>query len=67
MAAAGLPHTATAVAGLYAGIVDTFVLDERDASERPAIEQLGLAVTTADTLPLAPSRVDLARLVLTLA
>jgi LPPG:FO 2-phospho-L-lactate transferase len=67
MAAAGLPHTATAVAGLYADILDAFVLDERDASERPAIEQLGLAVTTADTLATASARVDLARLVLTLA
>ena len=67
MAAAGLAHTATAVAGIYAGIVDVFVLDERDSGERPAIEQLGLAVTTTDTLATGPGRVDLAQLVLALA
>ena len=68
MAAAGLPHTATAVAGIYAGIIDAFVLDERDTPERPAIEQLGLAVTTANTLASTTrARIDLAQLVLTLA
>ncbi|HKY76269.1 MAG TPA: 2-phospho-L-lactate transferase CofD family protein [Acidimicrobiia bacterium] len=67
MESAGLAHTATAVAQLYADVIDVFVLDERDASERPAIEQLGLAVTTTDTLAPAPARADFAQLVLTLA
>jgi LPPG:FO 2-phospho-L-lactate transferase len=67
MAAAGLAHTATAVAGLYAGIIDAFVLDERDTPERPAIEQLGLAVTTANTLAQGHARAAFAQHVLTLA
>lgn len=67
MESAGHAHTATAVAHLYADFVNAFVLDERDASERPAIEQLGLAVTTTDTLATGAGRVALAQLVLTLA
>jgi LPPG:FO 2-phospho-L-lactate transferase len=67
MESAGLTHTATAVARLYADCLNGFVLDERDASERPAIEGLGLAVTTADTLATGAARIDLAQLVLTLA
>jgi LPPG:FO 2-phospho-L-lactate transferase len=66
MESAGLPHTATAVAGLYADLVDRFVLDERDASEHDAIEALGLQVVTADTLPRGAARVDLAKTVLSL-
>ena len=46
MAAAGLDHTATAVAGIYADIVDAFVLDERDAGEADAIRALGIEVVT---------------------
>ena len=64
MAAAGLPHTAAAVAGLYAGIVDGFVLDRRDAVEADAIRALGPEVLLADTLAAAPGRVALAEAVL---
>jgi len=66
MAAAGLPHTATAVAGHYAGIVDRFVLDERDAGEADAIRALGLDVFLADTLARDEGRVALAEAVLAL-
>jgi LPPG:FO 2-phospho-L-lactate transferase len=64
MAAAGLPHTAAAVAGLYAGIVDGFVLDERDIDEADAIRTLGLEVLAADTLATGDGRVSLAKGVL---
>jgi len=66
MAAAGLPHSATAVAGLYADILDGFVLDERDAGERGAIAELDLQVVTADTLAQGAHRVTLAEAVLEL-
>ena len=47
---ASLGHEATAlgVARLYDGLVDRFVVDERDAELRPRIEALGMAV---DVLP----------------
>jgi LPPG:FO 2-phospho-L-lactate transferase len=64
MAAAGLTHTATAVAGLYADLVDGFVLDERDAAEAAGIRALGVEVRTADTLAVGPGRVRLAEAVL---
>jgi LPPG:FO 2-phospho-L-lactate transferase len=63
---AGLDHTATAVAGLYADLVDGFVLDERDAAEQGSIESLGLQVVAADTLATGPARVTLAESVLSL-
>ena len=66
MAAAGLPHTATAVAGLYADIVDWFVLDERDAGEADAIRALGVDIVLADTLATGAGRVALAEAVLDL-
>ena len=64
MASAGLPHTATAVAGLYAGIADVFVLDQRDAAEAGAIEAHGVKVLLADTLASGANRVRLAEAVL---
>jgi LPPG:FO 2-phospho-L-lactate transferase len=64
MAAAGRPHTATAVADLYADIVDGFVLDERDAGEADAIRDLGIDVRLADTLATGAGRVALAEAVL---
>jgi len=67
MAAAGLPHSATAVAGLYAGLADTFVLDERDAAEAADGRALGLEVVTADTLATGAGRVALAEAVLATA
>jgi LPPG:FO 2-phospho-L-lactate transferase len=64
LASAGLDHTATAVAALYAGLADTFVLDERDASESAAIEGLGMSVVQADTLATGRGRITLAECVL---
>jgi hypothetical protein len=52
------------VAGLYAGIVDGFVLDERDIDEADAIRTLGLEVLAADTLATGDGRVSLAKGVL---
>ena len=64
MGAAGLDHSATAVAGLYADVLDVFVLDERDSAESEAIAALGVRVVTADTLATGAGRVALARTVL---
>ena len=64
---AGLPHTAAAVAGLYADLVDAFVLDERDAAEADEIRALGLNVLTADTLAAGDGRVAFAQAVLGVA
>lgn len=65
LAAAGVEHSAAAVAGLYAGFADGFVLDERDAGEAPAVAALGLKAVTADTLAApGPGRVTLAETVL---
>jgi LPPG:FO 2-phospho-L-lactate transferase len=64
MAAAGLPHSATAVAGLYADIAEGFVLDERDAAEADGIRALGVDVVLADTLATGTGRVALAEAVL---
>jgi LPPG:FO 2-phospho-L-lactate transferase len=50
LAAHGLPHTASAVASLYADFVDLFVLDEYDAHEAAVIEALGMKVMLASTL-----------------
>ena len=67
MAAQGLEHSATAVAGLYADFLDTFVLDRRDASEADAIRALGVDVVTGDTLAAGDGRVRLAETVIGLA
>jgi LPPG:FO 2-phospho-L-lactate transferase len=67
LAAAGLSHTATAVAGLYADILDGFVLDERDAGEADAIRALGVDVLPADTLATGAGRVALAEAALSFA
>jgi LPPG:FO 2-phospho-L-lactate transferase len=64
MESAGLAHSATAVAGLYADILDGFVLDTRDAAESGAIEALGLDVRLADTLAVREDRIRLAETVL---
>ena len=66
LAARGLPHTATAVAGLYADILDGFVLDERDAGEADAVGALGVDVLVADTLATGTDRVAFAKAVLAL-
>ncbi len=65
LAARGLPHRAAAVAGLYRGLVDGFVLDERDAAQTAEIEALGMRVLCADTLAASePARAALGAAVL---
>ncbi len=49
----GLPHTADAVAGLWAGLIDGFVVDERDRDSADRIEEtLGIPVLRIDLLPM---------------
>jgi LPPG:FO 2-phospho-L-lactate transferase len=48
LGARGLPHRAAAVASLYRGVADVFVLDSADAAEREEIE--GMEVVVAPTL-----------------
>ena len=67
MAAAGLEHTATAVAGFYADLLDGFVLDERDADQAESIRSPGVEVALADTLATGGRRVALAEAVLGVA
>lgn len=50
LAAHGLPHTASAVAGLFTDVLDVFVLDEADAVEAGAISAPGLEVRLASTI-----------------
>jgi LPPG:FO 2-phospho-L-lactate transferase len=64
MEARGLSHRAAVVAGLYAGAVRGFVLDERDAAELGEIAGLGLQVICADTLAAPEERSRVARAVL---
>jgi LPPG:FO 2-phospho-L-lactate transferase len=46
----GMESTALGVARLYAGIAGTFVLDEVDADQAPAIDALGLRTVVTDTI-----------------
>lgn len=55
MVSRGLEHSATSVAGLYANLSTSFVLDVRDGHQAPAVEARGLEVILADTL--APAEV----------
>ena len=64
LATRGLEHRATSVARFYGDLVDGFVLDHRDAAERPAIEALGLQVLLADTLAPPATRPALAAAVI---
>lgn len=50
LAARGLPHRAAAVAELYRGLADLFVLDEADHDEAALIADLGMRVLLAPTL-----------------
>ena len=50
LGARGVEHRAAAVAALYAGLVDTFILDEVDAAEAPTVEAQGMDVHLAATL-----------------
>lgn len=61
----GHEPTALGVARLYASLVATFVLDERDAELQGAVEDLGLRCVFTDTVMADPSRAaSLARVVL---
>lgn len=46
----GHDSSATGVAALYRDLVDLFVIDSQDASERSAIESLGMRVHVTDTV-----------------
>jgi LPPG:FO 2-phospho-L-lactate transferase len=50
MGSTGSQHRATAVAELYRGLIDGFVLDIRDAAELPGIKSLGIEARLANTL-----------------
>jgi LPPG:FO 2-phospho-L-lactate transferase len=66
--ARGLDHSASAVAGLYAELTGTFVLDRADAAERAAIEANDQHVESADTIITEDEAAEqLAKVVLTLA
>jgi len=58
----GLPHSADAVAGLWGGLVDGFVVDRRDVDAARRIEDtLGIPVLRTDLLPMdQKGRADLA-------
>jgi len=61
-----LPHTASAVAGLFAELLDVFVLDEADADEADTIAAPALALRLASTIVALDARAAdrLARVVL---
>lgn len=46
----GIEVSAFGVAGIYAGFLDTFIIDNADALEKVRIERLGLTVKVANTL-----------------
>ena len=50
LASLGHEPSALGVARLYTGLVDRFVVDEQDASLRPSIEALGMAVDVLPTI-----------------
>ncbi len=63
----GLGHevSAVGVATLYRGLVDMFVLDQRDAKQAPRIEALGMKAVVADTVMTTRAKsVQLAKVVL---
>lgn len=62
----GLPVSAGAVARHYQGLVNTFVLDEADATLAPGIQELGMDAVVAPTIMTSlEDREALARTVLT--
>jgi LPPG:FO 2-phospho-L-lactate transferase len=64
----GREVTATSVAAHYAGLIDTFVLDHRDATLAPEISALGMDVhITATVMKSLEDREQLARAVLAVA
>jgi LPPG:FO 2-phospho-L-lactate transferase len=65
LASLGHEPTALGVARGYAGLIDTFVLDEVDAALAPAVEALGIQAVVTDTIMTDDaSRARLAREVL---
>jgi len=50
----GAEVSARGVAGLYAGWIDGFVIDQRDAAQVPDVEELGLACRATDSLMVTP-------------
>lgn len=50
MASLGLDASALGIARHYQGLVDSLVIDNQDADLRPAIEALGMEVSTTDIL-----------------
>jgi hypothetical protein len=50
----GAEASASGVAGLYADICATFVVDRRDAGEIPKIEALGLRAVPLETVMATP-------------
>jgi LPPG:FO 2-phospho-L-lactate transferase len=64
----GVDASASGVAKHYGALVDAWVIDERDASEKPVIEALGKRVRVTDTLMTdAAKSAALAKVVLELA
>ncbi len=61
----GHESSAVGVARLYAGLLDTFVIDEADAALAPVIEALGMAVRVLPTIMGSnDDRAELARAIL---
>ena len=46
----GHPVSAEGIARIYRGLLDVFVLDERDAGSAPAVERLGMRVVVRNTV-----------------
>jgi hypothetical protein len=64
LAARGLAHTPEAVARVYGGLIDGFVVDERDADSHRTIAATGTEVLAVDTLAPAAARSPIAREIL---
>ena len=60
-----IPASAVAVAAHYAGLIDGFIIDERDAAVQSEVEALGIATTVAETVMVTlDDRIALARIAL---
>jgi len=60
-----IPASAAAVAAHYAGVIDGFIIDERDAAAQSEVEALGIATTVAETVMVTlDDRIALARIAL---
>ena len=68
LASLGHEPTARGVAALYAGLVDSFVIDQADAALAPEIAALGMRVSVLPTVMRSDAdRADLARSIVSLA